>query len=53
MLQPILVRRDPERPSEFEIVAGERRWRAAQMAQLHEVPVVIRELSTARPCSWP
>jgi len=45
ILQPILVRRDPARPSEYQIVAGERRWRAAQMAELHEVPVVIRELS--------
>ena len=45
LLQAILVRRHPERPSEYEIVAGERRWRAAQMAQLHQVPVVIRELS--------
>ena len=45
ILQPILVRRHPERPSEFEIVAGERRWRAAQLVQLHEIPVVIRELS--------
>ena len=45
ILQPVLVRRHPERASEFEIVAGERRWRAAQMAKLHEVPVVIRDLS--------
>ncbi len=45
VLQPILVRRHPERPSEFEIVAGERRWRAAQMAKIHEIPVVIREFS--------
>lgn len=45
VLQPILVRRHAERSSEFEIVAGERRWRAAQMAKLHEVPVVIREIS--------
>ncbi|MFQ6018519.1 MAG: ParB/RepB/Spo0J family partition protein [Kiloniellaceae bacterium] len=45
LLQPLLVRRHPERPSEFEIVAGERRWRAAQIAKLHELPVVIRELS--------
>ncbi|HSR73070.1 MAG TPA: ParB/RepB/Spo0J family partition protein [Kiloniellales bacterium] len=43
ILQPILVRRHPTLPSEFEIVAGERRWRAAQLAKLHEVPVVIRE----------
>ena len=47
ILQPILVRRHPDRPSEFEIVAGERRWRAAQIAKLHEVPVVIRELTDA------
>ena len=44
ILQPILVRRDDQQPNSFEIVAGERRWRAAQKAQLHEVPVVIREL---------
>lgn len=44
VLQPILVRPDSEHPNEFEIVAGERRWRAAQMAQLHEVPVLVREL---------
>jgi ParB family chromosome partitioning protein len=48
VLQPILVRRHPQRVSEFEIVAGERRWRAAQLAQLHEVPVVIRDLDDAQ-----
>ncbi len=45
LLQPILVRRHPQRPGEFEIVAGERRWRAAQLARLHHVPVLIRDLS--------
>ena len=45
ILQPILVRHHPEQPDAYEIVAGERRWRAAQKAQLHEVPIVIRELS--------
>ncbi len=44
ILQPILVRRHPQTPNAFEIVAGERRWRAAQLARLHEVPVIIREL---------
>ena len=44
VLQPILVRDHGERPGEYEIVAGERRWRAAQRAQLHQVPVVIREI---------
>ena len=42
MLQPILVR---PRGGAYEIVAGERRWRAAQKAQLHNVPVIIRELT--------
>src|SRR5215469_7699663 len=44
ILQPILVRRNPDNPGGYEILAGERRWRAAQAAQLHEVPVIIREL---------
>jgi ParB family chromosome partitioning protein len=44
VLQPILVRRHPDEASAYEIIAGERRWRAAQLAQLHEIPVVIREL---------
>jgi len=48
ILQPILVRRHSERPSEFEIVAGERRWRAAQLAKVHEIPVVIREFTDAQ-----
>lgn len=43
MLQPILVR--PIRSGGYQIVAGERRWRAARMAGLDEVPVTIRELS--------
>ena len=42
VLSPILVR--PIGPQSYEIVAGERRWRAAQMAKLHDVPVVIREM---------
>ncbi|TWA84275.1 chromosome segregation DNA-binding protein [Azospirillum brasilense] len=45
ILQPLLVRRDPETTNSYELIAGERRWRAAQIAGLHEVPVVIRELS--------
>jgi ParB family transcriptional regulator, chromosome partitioning protein len=42
VLQPLLVRRDGA--NSYEIIAGERRWRAAQLAQLHEVPVIIKEL---------
>lgn len=45
VLQPIVVRRQGEGTGNFEIIAGERRWRAAQRAQLHEVPVLVRELS--------
>ena len=45
ILQPILVRPDPKVPDLYEIVAGERRWRAAQLAQVHEVPVVIGEFT--------
>jgi ParB family transcriptional regulator, chromosome partitioning protein len=44
LVQPIIVRRDAERSGGFEIVAGERRWRAAQKAGLHQVPVIVRDL---------
>lgn len=44
ILQPLLVRPHPHKPNAYEIVAGERRWRAAQQAQLHEVPVIIRDI---------
>jgi ParB family chromosome partitioning protein len=44
VLQPILVR-PTDSKEVFEIVAGERRWRAAQLAKLHEVPVIIRPFS--------
>lgn len=43
VLSPILVR--PIGTDRYEIVAGERRWRAAQLAKLHDVPVVVRELA--------
>jgi ParB family chromosome partitioning protein len=45
ILQPLLVRPLATDPGRFEIIAGERRWRAAQRAGLHEVPVIVRELS--------
>ena len=44
LLQPILVRPDKHADGRYEIIAGERRWRACQKAQIHEVPIVIREL---------
>lgn len=47
VLQPILVRRHPDDANMYEIVAGERRWRAAQRAPLHDVPVIIKDLDEA------
>ena len=43
MIQPIVVRKSNNEKSKFEIIAGERRWLAAQKAGLHTVPVVITE----------
>ena len=45
LFQPILVRPSEKTPGDYEIIAGERRWRAAQIAQLHEVPAVIKNLN--------
>ncbi len=45
ILQPILARSHPTHPARFYIVAGERRWRAAGLAGLHEVPAIVREMS--------
>lgn len=42
IIQPILVRKHPDDPELFEIIAGERRWRAAQQAQLHDVPILVK-----------
>ena len=44
IIQPIIVREIPQGSGTYEIVAGERRWRAAQIARLHEVPVLVRDL---------
>ena len=43
MIQPIIVRKSNEDKSKFEIIAGERRWLAAQRAGLHNIPAVITE----------
>src|SRR5690606_20388824 len=45
VLQPLLVRRKPGASDRYEIIAGERRWRAAQKARLHVVPVVVRDFT--------
>lgn len=47
ILQPIVVRPVSGQENAFEIVAGERRWRAAQKAQLHQVPIIVKELTDA------
>ena len=45
LVQPILVRPSEKNPGDYEIIAGERRWRAAQIAQLHEMSAVIKNLN--------
>jgi len=47
ILQPLLARPDPHASGHFQIIAGERRWRAAQAAGLHEVPALLRDLTDA------
>lgn len=43
LLQPVIVRPHPVRNSRFELIAGERRWRASQIAALHEIPAIISD----------
>jgi ParB family chromosome partitioning protein len=45
VIQPLIVRVHPQKADCFQIVAGERRWRAAQLATLHELPVIVRDYS--------
>jgi len=45
VVQPIVVRPLLSQPGQYEIIAGERRWRATQLAGLHEIPVVVRDVS--------
>ena len=47
IVQPILLRPNPNKPSRYQLVAGERRWRAAQLAKIHQVPAIIRDLTDA------
>ena len=48
IIQPLIVRKSEDQDDKFEIIAGERRWQAAQSAGLHEVPVVILEADNLR-----
>ena len=43
VIQPLIVREHPTRTGIYEIVAGERRWRATQIAKLHDIPVIVRQ----------
>ncbi|MEM7724003.1 MAG: ParB/RepB/Spo0J family partition protein [Pseudomonadota bacterium] len=43
IIQPLILRADPKASDRYQIVAGERRWRAAQRAQLHDVPAIVRD----------
>ena len=45
IVQPVLVRPNPNRETRFELIAGERRWRAAQLAKVHTIPAVVRDFS--------
>ena len=47
ILQPLLVRPSPDQPETWQIIAGERRWRAAQMVGLHDIPCLIRNFADA------
>ena len=47
IIQPLIVRPSMREKGHYEIVAGERRWRAAQQVQLHEVPVLVRDFTDA------
>lgn len=47
ILQPLVVRPAPGQTDAYQIIAGERRWRAAQRAQLHQVPVIVRDMTDA------
>ncbi|HUG62333.1 MAG TPA: ParB/RepB/Spo0J family partition protein [Methylomirabilota bacterium] len=45
LIQPVIVRSQPNGGNGYELIAGERRWRAAQRAGVHEIPVIIQEVS--------
>ncbi|WFP77049.1 ParB/RepB/Spo0J family partition protein [Mesorhizobium sp. WSM4906] len=45
VVQPVVARRSPSQPGRYEIIAGERRWRAAQRAGLTEIPLIVRDVN--------
>ena len=52
ILQPLIVTESLDQPDRFWLIAGERRWRAAQQAGLESVPVIVREASTQQLLEW-
>ena len=48
IIQPLIVRKSDDKDGKFELIAGERRWQAAQSAGLHEVPVVVLEADSLK-----
>ncbi|MCE9590005.1 MAG: ParB/RepB/Spo0J family partition protein [Planctomycetes bacterium] len=52
LIQPVILRRSPSSPTLFELVAGERRWRAAQMAGLEAIPALVRDLDDRKVAEW-
>lgn len=52
IIQPLVVTLDPDQPGRYRLVAGERRWRAAQLAQLESVPAIVRDASPLQRVEW-
>jgi ParB family transcriptional regulator, chromosome partitioning protein len=52
IIQPLIVTQQPDQPGVYFLVAGERRWRAAQLAELTTVPVLVREASPSQLIEW-
>lgn len=52
LMQPVVARPDPSKAGRYEIVAGERRWRAAKSAGLTKIPIIVRELDDRQSAEW-
>lgn len=52
VIQPLIVTETPDQPDRYWIIAGERRWRASQLAGLEEVPVIVREATSQQLLEW-
>ncbi|GIV78749.1 MAG: chromosome partitioning protein ParB [Litorilinea sp.] len=52
IIQPLIVTRAPDEPDRYWLIAGERRWRAARLAQLAEVPAILREATPQQLMEW-